>query len=83
MNAKTIFEEIWKKGTPIKGKDPDIYRKDGYGNIMYKSSYGKDSMMAWEIHHIKPTSKGGDNDIKNLIPLNARFNKIKAAKYSY
>lgn len=34
-------EKIWEKGIPVRGKNPNLYRKDKLGNVMYKHSYGK------------------------------------------
>lgn len=52
MNRKV--EEAWNNAHKIRGKNPDVYRKDDYGNIMYKSSYGRQSDMGWEIDHKHP-----------------------------
>lgn len=38
-------EIAWENAHIIRGKNPDVYRKDDYGNVMYKSSYGKQSGM--------------------------------------
>lgn len=28
--------EVWERGKKVPGKDPDLYRKDAAGNILYK-----------------------------------------------
>ncbi len=48
------LDQIWDKGATIRGKNPDLYRKDIYGNTMYKPSYGKTSEMGWNVDHSKP-----------------------------
>lgn len=53
------IDQVWEKGEPIRGKNPDLYRMDKLGNVMYKPSYGKYSKMGWNIDHSKPQSKGG------------------------
>ena len=68
-------DDVWEKAKPIRGKDPDVYRQDPYGNEMYKPSYGKDSEMGWEIDHIKPESKGGSDDLRNLQAMNTAKNR--------
>ena len=56
----------WNKAEDIGGKNPNLYRKDKFGNVLYKPSYGKDSEMGWEIDHSKPKSKGGTDHPNNL-----------------
>lgn len=75
------LDQIWDKGQTIRGKNPDLYRKDIFGNEMYKHSYGKNSEMGWNVDHSKPQSKGGTNHLNNLQPMNSRANSSKNDKY--
>ncbi len=45
MATKDQIEKAWENAKEIRGKDPDKYRQDPYGNQMYKPSYGKSSEM--------------------------------------
>ena len=45
MATNKQIEDAWNNAHKIRGKNPDVYRKDDYGNILYKSSYGKQSEM--------------------------------------
>ena len=74
-------EQVWEKGKKVRGKDSDLYRKDKYGNMMYKHSYGKASEMGWNIDHSKPQSKNGTDHLNNLQPMNSRANSSKGDKY--
>jgi hypothetical protein len=64
MATKDQREKAWDNAKKIRGKEPDKYRQDPYGNAMYKPSYGKSSEKGWEVDHIKPQSKDGDDERK-------------------
>ena len=76
-------QEVWKSGKKISGKDPDLYRRDEAGNVIYGPSYGKDSDMGWEVDHKKPIDKGGTDNLRNLQPLQSDENKEKSNKYPW
>ena len=78
MATEDQKEKAWKNAKKIRGKDSNKYRKDPYGNIMYKLSYGKPSKMGWEVDHIKPQSKGGSDATKNLQALSVSLNRSKS-----
>lgn len=67
--------EIWAKGTPCPPNDPNIWRKDQCGAWMHYSEYGAPSKdephtsYKWQIDHIKPESKGGEDIVSNARPL--------------
>ena len=79
--SKGRLDQIWDKGRIVRGKNPDLYRKDVYGNIMFKPSYGKTSAMGWNVDHSKPQAKGGNDHLNNLPPMNSRANCKKQDKY--
>ena len=68
-------DDVWDKAKEIRGKDPDLYRRDPYGNEIYKPSYGKDSEKGWEIDHIKPVSEGGSDHLRNLQAMQTAQNR--------
>jgi 5-methylcytosine-specific restriction endonuclease McrA len=76
-----VLDKVWEKGRTIRGKNPDLYRKDIYGNEMYKPSYGKTSEKSWEVDHSKPQSKGGTDHLNNLQPMNSSANRGKGDEY--
>lgn len=79
--SKERLNQIWDKGKSIRGKNPDLYRKDIYGNVMYKPSYGKTSAMGWNVDHSKPQAKGGTDHLNNLQPMNTIANCRKNDNY--
>lgn len=75
------LDQIWDKGQTIRGKNPDLYRLDKYGNEMYRPSYGKTSPMGWNVDHSKPQALGGTDHLNNLQPMNSRANSSKGKQY--
>lgn len=77
---KTKKEKIWNKGKPIKGKNPEVWRKDVAGNKIRHGSYGTRGEYGWEFDHKNPKSKGGSDNIRNLQPLHWKTNREKGDK---
>jgi len=75
--SKKTRDKVWDKAKPVRGKDPDKYRQDPYGNVLHYDSYGKDSGMGWEIDHIKPAARGGSDATRNLQALKTSVNRDK------
>lgn len=43
--SEKLLDLIFSKGPVVRGMNPKLYRKDCYGNLMYRYSYGKYSLM--------------------------------------
>ncbi|TFE67032.1 hypothetical protein A7Q10_10040 [Methylacidiphilum caldifontis] len=80
MVSKNMIEEVWEKATPIPGKNPKVWRKDNYGNIIRFDSYGTNGEYGWEIDHKNPKDKGGSDNLRNLQPLHWQENRKKGTK---
>jgi len=78
-----IVEAVWIKAAIIDDKDPTEYRCDIFGNEVCRDSYGKQSIMGWEVDHIKPVAKGGTDDLSNLQVLQSKANAIKGDNYPW
>lgn len=81
MSYQDRKDEVWEKGSKIRGKDPNLYRRDKEGNEMYYPSYGKYTEKGWNIDHSKPVDKGGTDHLNNLQPMNSKANSSKGSKY--
>jgi len=58
-------DKAMKKWMVELGKGQDA--KDYKGRLIKKAAYGdRYSQYGWEIHHIKPKSKGGTDALDNL-----------------
>ena len=80
MASKKLIEEVWEKAKEIRGKDPDVWRKDKYDNKIRFGSYGTEGEYGWEIDHENPRYKGGSDQLRNLQSLHWEENREKGAK---
>jgi 5-methylcytosine-specific restriction endonuclease McrA len=80
MPTKQEIEQIWEKAKRIRGKNPESWRKDDFGNTIRHGSYGTEGKYGWEIDHITPISKSGSNQIRNLRALYWKKNREKSNK---
>jgi len=80
MASKKRIEEVWEKGKEIRGKDPDVWRKDKYNNKIRFPSYGTEGDYGWVIDHKNSKDKGGSDQLRNLQPLHWEENLEKGAK---
>ena len=83
MFSDQDIKRIWdEKGIVVDGYDKDLYRKDAAGAWIAFDMYGnRDSVLGWEVDHVWPKSKGGDDKDDNLRPLNWRNNDSKGDDY--
>lgn len=67
--------DVWRKGHPIPGYDPAIWRRDDFGNAIRYADHGdRRSQYGWEIDHRFPSALGGVDHSSNLRPLHCRKN---------
>lgn len=73
---------VWAKGLKVDGYDEDLYRQDYSGAWISRKAYGdRESILGWEIDHVYPKSKGGDDNEINLRPINWHNNMSKGDSY--
>ena len=84
MGATERQKQIaWEKARMLRGKDPDLYRRDRAGNVMYWPSYGKHTPMGWEVDHSHPRALGGTDSPRNIQALNTAENRRKGDRYPW
>ena len=74
---QAIIDKVWEMGKIIDGVNPVYIRRDICGTSIAKGDYGKQERYGWEIDHIKPVAKGGNDDLSNLQPLFWENNRKK------
>lgn len=70
--TEEVKRRIWDKGEIVPGYDKYIWSKDQCGAFIMWDCYGDRSSQThcgWEIDHINPDSKGGEDRISNARPL--------------
>jgi hypothetical protein len=78
MIIHEIVVAVWRKGYPVIGIDPNVWRKDQCGAWIGWAYYGdRTSQYGWEIDHNKPVASGGPDDLINLRPLHWKNNARK------
>ena len=82
LTDEVIIQRIWEKGLVVEGYDPKLYRKDSAGAWIARESYAdRSSVLGWEIDHVYPIERGGDNHFDNLRPMNWNNNVSKGVNY--
>lgn len=80
INEETVGK-VWEKAGTVEGFDPAMYRRDACGALIMRDKFGKVNPYGWEIDHIYPKSKGGDDHIDNLRPMHYMNNRSKRNDY--
>ena len=83
MATRRQREIAWQRAQKVQGKNQNLYRKDPFGNEIYKPAYGKGGEKGWEVDHSHPTSQGGTDSSRNLQAMQTKANRRKRDKYPY
>ncbi len=80
MAKKADREWTWQQARRIRGKNPNLYRRDETGKEIYKPAYGTAGDKGWEVDHRNPKARGGTDHRRNLRALNTNANRRKGKK---
>lgn len=77
-----LLDKLWEKATKIEGLDPAVFRKDPCGAIISRTHFRQPAaMFAWDLDHIFPVSRGGDDREENLRPMHLLNIEAKGDSY--
>ncbi|KAG8388694.1 hypothetical protein BUALT_Bualt02G0152000 [Buddleja alternifolia] len=73
----SVKQQCWGKAEKIKGRDPDRWRRDPLGNVIFRKLVGCPGCLCHDYDHIIPYSKGGKSTLENCQVLQATVNRSK------
>ncbi|XP_054822078.1 uncharacterized protein LOC129320580 isoform X2 [Prosopis cineraria] len=73
----SVKQQCWDKAEKIRGRDPDRWRRDALGNIVFRKLVGCPGCLCHDYDHIVPYSKGGKSTLENCQVLQATVNRSK------
>ncbi|KAL0713747.1 hypothetical protein Bca4012_020725 [Brassica carinata] len=76
----SVKQQCWEKAEKIKGRDPERWRRDLLGNIVFRKLVGCPGCLCHDYDHIVPYSKGGKSTLDNCQVLQAKVNRSKGNK---
>ncbi|KAF5952527.1 hypothetical protein HYC85_010471 [Camellia sinensis] len=65
----SVKQQCWDKADKVKGRDPDRWRRDNLGNILFRKLVGCPGCLCHDYDHIVPYSKGGKSTLENCQVL--------------
>ena len=83
MASRRQRDVAWQNTPRVRGKNPNLYRRDVYGNEIYKPAYATGGIKGWEVDHSNPRSRGGTGSSRNLQAMQRKANRRKGAQYPY
>ncbi|XP_020588402.1 uncharacterized protein LOC110030157 [Phalaenopsis equestris] len=76
----SVKQQCWEKAEKVKGRDPERWRRDPFGNIMFRKLVGCPGCLCHDYDHIVPYSKGGKSTLENCQVVQATVNRSKGNK---
>ncbi|KAG0470938.1 hypothetical protein HPP92_017066 [Vanilla planifolia] len=76
-----VKQQCWEKAEKVKGRDPDRWRRDPLGNIIFCKLVGCPGCLCHDYDTIVPFSKGGKSTLENCQVLQFRGGPISIVEY--
>ncbi|KAK1284089.1 hypothetical protein QJS10_CPB21g00609 [Acorus calamus] len=78
-----VKQQCWDKAEKVKGRDPERWRRDPLGNLVFRKLVGCLGCLCHDYDHILPFSKGGKSTLENCQVLQAKVNRSKGIRQRY
>ncbi|XP_015689779.2 uncharacterized protein LOC102699489 [Oryza brachyantha] len=75
-----VKQQCWEKAERVDGRDPERWRRDALGNVVFRKLVGCPGCLCHDYDHIVPYSKGGKSTLENCQLLQATVNRSKGNK---
>ncbi|XP_056170870.1 uncharacterized protein LOC115694037 isoform X1 [Syzygium oleosum] len=62
-----VKQQCWDKAEKVKGRDPDRWRRDAVGNIVFRKLVGCPGCLCHDYDHIVPYSKVKQRDVSRTL----------------
>ena len=76
----TMKKECWAKATNVLGRDPERWKYDAVGNIVFRKYTNCWGALCHQYDHIYPWSLGGSTTVENCQILQSDVNNWKSNK---
>ncbi|PWZ58955.1 hypothetical protein Zm00014a_010392 [Zea mays] len=73
-----VKQQCWEKAERVPGRDPERWRRDALGNIVFRKLVGCPGCLCHDYDHIVPYSKGGKSTLENCQVLQRKIIKSTA-----
>ncbi|CAM6097242.1 unnamed protein product [Calypogeia fissa] len=77
-----VKDACWRQASVVKGRDPERWRRDALGNLVFQKLVGCQGCLCYNYDHVVPYSKGGKSTLENCQVLQTAANSAKGARTS-
>ncbi|KAF3771692.1 hypothetical protein EJ110_NYTH59268 [Nymphaea thermarum] len=67
--SHAVKQQCWEKAEKVRGRDPERWRRDPLGNLVFRKLVGCPGCVCYDFDHILPFSKGGRSSLENCQVL--------------